>query len=66
MMTFQELIDWLAKNKGSGRWREVANHCGVDYSTIARIARGHITQPSVVLFERIVKGIRATEPSAAS
>lgn len=64
MMTLQELLAWLETHKGSGRWQEVATASGVEYNTIARIARGYMKTPSVVIVERIVAGIRATDKPA--
>lgn len=69
MMTHQELLDWLDKNKGSTRWQEVATASGVTYNTISRIARGYMKTPSIVVVERLVAGIKATEkrkPSKAA
>ena len=65
MMTLTELTAWLRAHKGTGRWDEVANASGVTYNTISRIARGYMKTPSVVLVERLVAGINATEPRAA-
>ena len=61
MMTLQQLRDWLESHKATGRWRQVATAGGVDYGTVARIARGHMENPSVVIVERICAGIAATE-----
>jgi transcriptional regulator with XRE-family HTH domain len=66
MMTLQQLRDWLESHKATGRWRQVADASGVDYGTVARIARGHMHSPSVVIVERICGGIRATEPADES
>ena len=61
MMTLQELKDWLALHKGTARWREVAARADVDYGTVSRIARGHMTAPSMPLGERLTAAIRAVE-----
>lgn len=65
-MTLQELRDWLQQHKGTAKWREVAVKAEVDYGTVARIARGHMSAPSMPLGERLTDAIRAVEASEAA
>jgi transcriptional regulator with XRE-family HTH domain len=65
MMTHLELLNWLDANKGTTRWQEVAAASGVTYNTISRIARGYMKAPSIVVVERLVAGIKATEKQHA-
>jgi transcriptional regulator with XRE-family HTH domain len=66
MMTLQQLRDWLESHKATGRWRQVAQAGGVDYGTVARIARGHMENPSVVVVEKICDGIEKTTPTVTA
>lgn len=65
-MTLQQLRDWLESHKATGRWRQVSAASGVDYGTVARIARGDMGKPSVLIVERICDGIAATEDGPAA
>jgi len=65
MMTLAQLRDWLAQNKNSQRWIDVARRSGVPYNTIARVARGAVESPGVLMVERICKAISDIESTAA-
>lgn len=52
-MRLHQLVSELQKLKGSGEWKRIAQASGVDYDTVARIARGNFPNPGVVTCERI-------------
>jgi transcriptional regulator with XRE-family HTH domain len=52
-MKLSQLVAELQKLKGSGGWKRIAQISGVDYDTVARIARGSFPNPGVVTCERI-------------
>ena len=66
MMTHKELLAWLDQHKGTDAWRRVAANAGVNYGTVARIARGKMENPSLPLAEKIVAGIRQVESEAGA
>ena len=53
-MTYQQLLAELQRLKGSGAWQKLATGAGIDYFTVARIARGEIADPGVKTVEKIV------------
>jgi hypothetical protein len=61
MKTLSAIVSSLQQMKGTGRWREIADSERIDYDTIARIARGSIKAPSIVLCERISNAIDRIE-----
>jgi hypothetical protein len=50
--------------KGTGRWAEIAKRADCHYFTVARIARGVLTNPGLKLVNRLCDAIKATEPTA--
>ncbi len=52
-MTLLNLISALHSIKGTGGWKKLAQDSGVDYFTIARIARGEIKSPGVLTCEKL-------------
>lgn len=60
-MRFDEVLGRLRAVKGDGAWLEVSKRAGVHYDTVARIARGAIPAPSVVIVERIADALTAIE-----
>lgn len=58
-MRLSQLVDELQKFKGTGGWKQVAQASGVDYDTVARIARGSFPNPGVVTCERIEDALEA-------
>lgn len=68
-MKLSELVVQLQKLKGTGAWGRIAQLSGVDYDTVARIARGSFENPGVVTCERIEEALtivlREPEPKAA-
>lgn len=64
-MRLVDIVASLNALKGLGCWERIAKVSGVDYSTIARIARGEIPNPGVVTCERISAAVAEvkSEPS---
>lgn len=58
-MKLSELVGELQKLKGSGDWGRIAQASGVDYDTVARIARSDFENPGVVTCERIEEALLA-------
>jgi transcriptional regulator with XRE-family HTH domain len=65
-MRLSELVDELQQLKGSGGWKRIAQTSGVDYDTVARIARGKFPNPGVMTCERIAEAMERlrSEPAA--
>lgn len=65
-MRYSELIAALQHHKDSGDWERISKLAGLDYSTLARIARGVISNPGVLTCERIwaaIGQIERTQPA---
>lgn len=60
-MRLSQLVDELQKLKGSGAWNRIAEKSGVDYDTVARIARGSFVNPGAVTCERIEDALAALQ-----
>ena len=58
-MNIDDLISALQGLKGSGRWNRLAEVSGVNYFTIARIARGAIKSPGLLTAQRLAAAIPA-------
>ncbi|WKB52996.1 hypothetical protein [Eleftheria terrae] len=56
-MTLDQLISRLQAMKGSGGWRRLAKQSGVDYFTVARIARREIANPGMRTCERLMAAL---------
>lgn len=63
-MTLSQLRDWLAQNKNGHRWADVAKRSGVPYNTVARVARGAVESPGVLMVEQMCIAIAAIEAAA--
>jgi hypothetical protein len=63
MKTLSAIITGLQAIKGEGRWKAISKASGVHYDTIARIARGKLKGPSVLICERISDALDADRRS---
>lgn len=61
MKTPQQCIDWLQSRKGGSTWKQVSQIGGVDYMTLAKLARSKKPRPSFDLIERVNRAIAAIE-----
>jgi hypothetical protein len=59
MKTLSAIITGLQAIKGEGRWKSISKASGVHYDTVARIARGDLKAPSVLICERISDALDA-------
>lgn len=48
---YQAVLDLLAARKG--QWRQISADSGVPYSTLCKVAQGHIESPSVHLVQKL-------------
>lgn len=60
MTTLQRLRDQLNGCKGTDQWQRIADHAGCHYFTVARIARGALANPGVLLVDRLFAAVLAT------
>ena len=63
MTTLEMLRSQLNACKGSDRWARIATLAGCHYFTVARIARGAIENPGIVLVDRLFEAVKSTEPA---
>jgi transcriptional regulator with XRE-family HTH domain len=57
MMRFDDVMAALQRCKGGGAWAAIAEKSGVHYDTVARIARGKMSAPGVLVVEKIADAI---------
>ena len=64
MSTISRLRSQLNGCKGSDQWKRIADHAGCHYFTVARIARGALENPGVMLVDRLFAAVEATSDGA--
>ena len=60
MSTISSLRTQLNGCKGTDQWKRIADHAGCHYFTVARIARGALENPGVLLVDRLFAAVVAT------
>lgn len=57
------VIQRLAESKGN--WQEIAEACGVPYSTLCKIAQGHTANPGIAHVQALYDHFHAPKAAAA-
>lgn len=60
---YASVLEMLAARKGE--WPVIAKAAGVPYSTLCKIAQGHIESPSVHIVQKLYDQLAATAKDAA-
>ncbi|MCM5682926.1 hypothetical protein M8A51_25670 [Schlegelella sp. S2-27] len=63
-MRLDKLIEALQEIKGSGEWEKLARLSGVNYFTVARIARRKIANPGIGTVEKLTAALRKLKQAA--